>query len=351
MARCLSLLLWATSATATVLRPLQQGDHGAADKVHKADGCEKDDIAFAKMTSMTCVVNWALKGERPWSDLTPIGCWDMLAYNTDTFFSSTVYQNRQDKRCSLVFSGYHGALAGYIRGALSLVTPLTTWKLCGYDMYAPYVRLLRHHTSLGNWSKLTRLLAGPESTCKGEINFMAESMGGSSGEILAACANQGMIDQLQSKSATPFKLQNLYTFGAPAASKQAIKNSLRKDGCFQGKRFFFASDVIAHLGSAVSLHHPNMDAVELWPQKTGPTLKAWRCGSPESRNDGIHPVPPPLKTEDRPLFRGNVNDQHMITSYDDNLVWLNQAGGVDDVLGMEPIENSNSVRYADMFLR
>mmetsp|Transcript_41291 Transcript_41291/g.95601 ORF Transcript_41291/g.95601 Transcript_41291/m.95601 type:complete len:344 (-) Transcript_41291:103-1134(-) len=333
--KCRTALTLAVLRTAVALRVSQ---------------CEPDEVAFAKLTSRTCTINWALMNwQKSFSDVEKVGCWNLQAFNTDQFMSSTLYQHERDGRCALVFSGYHGALAGYIRAGVSLVSPPTTWDVCGNKMYAPYVRLLRHHTHLANWSKLVHLMAGPATRCRGEPIFMAESMGGSSGEILAACANAGRLHELQEPALPGFHIQTLYTFGAPAASVEPITNSLRSDGCFKGKRIYFSGDGIAHFGSFFRLLHPRMDAVELWPAdpKTGanPSAQAYACSSKEAVWDGKNTKPPPLQVDLH--FKGKTDvSQHEITSYESDLQWLHDVGQ-DNLLSMEPMEAevTNSAKF------
>merc|ERR1719464_281866 len=102
----------------------------------------------------------------------------MKLYNTDEHMSSAVYQNQADGRCLLAFSGYHGKLTCYLHAATDLTTPMTTWDVCDHDVFAPFVKLLRGHTRLANWTKMADYLGGNESTCKGELMVAAESAGG-----------------------------------------------------------------------------------------------------------------------------------------------------------------------------
>jgi len=310
--------------------------------------CEQDDLAMAKLTMRTCQINWALDGDPKhkdmWASTAKVGCWTLLAYNTDKFFSSTVYQRGTDGRCALVFSGYHGALAGYARGMVSLQWPPTTWNMCGYQMYAPYVRLFQHHSSLGNWSMLMHKLAGPNSTCKGDPIFAAESMGGSTGEMLAACGNTGRLDELLPKGLQGlpgFHLQDLYTFGSPAATTVPITNTLRPDGCFRGKRIFFSGDAIAHFGTLHHLQHPRMDAVQIWPSEKGldgkltkPSAQAYPCESREAVADMHKEKPPPPRVKQE--FQGERDPmQHSVTSYEADMQWFHNVG-LGDLFSSEP---------------
>mmetsp|Transcript_52542 Transcript_52542/g.163148 ORF Transcript_52542/g.163148 Transcript_52542/m.163148 type:complete len:356 (-) Transcript_52542:76-1143(-) len=329
---------------------------GCAAALRKAPGattCEHDDIAFARLTQVTCQMNWILmrsRGVPRLAEAKHMGCWDMLGYNTDKFTSSTLYQNKEDGRCALAFSGYHGKLAGYIRGALALMWPPMTWDICGAKVYAPYARLLRHHTSLGNWSKLVHLMAGPQSTCQGELSFMAESMGGSSGEILAYCANAGRLHELQDASLPSFKLQTLYTYGAPASAAQPLTNTLREDGCFKGKRIFFSGDPIAGINKAIRIRHPRMDAVEIWPDKQ-PAIQVYPCKSNSAVTDDKHKKPPPVQAASQTLVAGDDAVEHSVDSYMNSIAWMHKAG-LGELFDADPLPehapNTTVARWLSM---
>lgn len=302
---------------------------------------------------VTCQLNWILnkRSIMPFTMEDPrVGCWKLLGYNTDKFLSSTVFQNSQDGRCILSFSGYHGALAGYARGSSALTFPPQTWNACGHDFYAPYVRLLRHHAALSNFSKLMDTIAGPESPCKGELSFAAESMGGSCGEMLATCANQGRLKELLPQSKLDgFKLQNLYSFGTPAASATPMTNSLREDGCFKGKRIFLAADPIARFGTIYNMKHPRMDAVEIWPNGNGtnPSVQVYPCKAESTIHDDEHVKPAALVAE---LAYSVPNDglQHEVATYEAILDWMQRAGKgsvIDSDLSQDKPPESTSSKY------
>jgi len=318
-------------------------------RMQGGETCEADEVSFALITSATCTINWSLKGQHSTMTMDKVGkvgCWELRGYNTDKFLSSTVYQNAQDGRCVLSFSGYHGALAGYLRGSAALVWPPETWNLCGYDMYAPYVRLLRHHTSLGNWSTLMNLLAGPESPCRGELAFAAESMGGTAGEMLTACANNGSLHELMDASTPHFNLQTLYTFGSPAGTVRPLVNNLREDGCFKGKRIYQSKDVIAHFGALYGMQHPRMDSVEIWTGSAGqrPAVQLAHCDSEETVKDGDHAKPPAVATNLQ--WRQHLDlFNHEVTTYSDLIKWMQDAGK-GEIFEEEPVaRDSTALSY------
>jgi len=290
----------------------------AAAKFQDSLKCEQEDVSFAVMSMRICTLNWVIMGQtgpNGWKDTNDVGCWKLKAYNTDEFLSSGWYQNTNGE-CALIFSGYHGKLVGYTRATLSLAWPPVRYEMCGNKMYAPYVRLLRHHTTLGNWSKIMNGIAGPQTTCKGGISLAAESMGGSSLEIMASCAALGELRQLQNASLPPsFPVKQLYTFGAPAASVRPIKNPLSESGCWKGKRIFQSSDYIARLGSTLGpLKHPYMEALEIQELPEGISHQEYSCKSKGATNDGMQPMPP-ADNRTRSNQQAAANMVHEVTEY------------------------------------
>lgn len=280
-----------------------------------------------------------------------VGCWNMIRYNTDKFLSSALWHNSEDGRCTLSFSGYHGSLAGYTRGVAALVWPPAAWNVCGQEMFAPYVRLMRHHMALSNWSAIVRKMAGPEAVCKGELTFAAESMGGSAGEQLAACANAGRQSELMDAALPHFTISSFYTYGAPAASVKPIVNPLREDGCFKGKRIFFATDPIAHIGALFNLQHPRMDAVEIWTPKTrgvNPSLRALSCKGDLVLGDEEHVKPPQENASIS--FASHVDKlSHEVTTYKAVTEWLEKIGE-DGVFQNEPYSAKPPPSNAAMYM-
>lgn len=315
--------------------------------------CGADDVNFAKITANSCGINWIISGrnrqnlsmasevgEQP-------GCWKMRAYNTDKFLSSTLYQNERDGRCIIGVSGYHGLLAGYIRGGISVVSPPRTWNVCGAEMFAPYVRLFRHHTKLGNWSKIINFIAGPDSSCKGELALTAESMGGASGEMLAYCANAGRLHELQDASLPNFTLQTLYTFGSQASARQPLTNRFREDGCFKGKRIFFSLDALSHVNLVFNMKHARMDAVEIWQGKPV-AVKVYECKSKTAVNDNMHKKPAPLKnltmnTKSHDLVQHSVDDYASVME-------MMHSAGLDAIFDEPPVSDHPPESVAGKYL-
>jgi len=183
---------------------------GAVGTAETAKRCWRpDDVAYAVMTQRICELNWALfqfgiPGYPPpsWNATAKVlGCWNLMAYNTNKYLSSGVYQSSVDNRCVLVFSGFHGALTGYLKAMAALINPPERWSMCKNQLYAPFVKVLRAHTALKNWTRIVDFIAGPKSTCAGgTATLLGESVGGSLAEIFATCSATGDLAQVQPKA-------------------------------------------------------------------------------------------------------------------------------------------------------
>jgi len=329
---------------------------GAAGLRQRQENCGADDINFAAITLNSCSLNWDLREKAKIEKSRHVGdhkgCWERLAYNTDKFMSSTLYQNKQDGRCALGFSGYHGALAGYIRGAFALTWPPKSERACGRMLFSPYLRLLRHHTNLSNWSSMVHLFAGPDRVCQGEVTLTAESMGGSAGEMLAWCGNNGRLADVQSPSLPNYTIETLFTFGAPASAVEPLNNTLREDGCFKGKRILYSSDPIAKFNRMFNVKHPRMDAVIIYPGKK-PAVKIFACASQEAISDGMNGKKPKAAMANDTLSQKDPMS-HAVSSYMDTIRYMN-AHGLADLFDEQPLHlqpnTSAAARYLAMFRR
>mmetsp|Transcript_107998 Transcript_107998/g.348588 ORF Transcript_107998/g.348588 Transcript_107998/m.348588 type:complete len:356 (+) Transcript_107998:57-1124(+) len=266
---------------------------GAVGTAETAKRCWRpDDVAYAVMTQRICELNWALfqfgiPGYPPpsWNATAKVlGCWNLMAYNTNKYLSSGVYQSSVDNRCVLVFSGFHGALTGYLKAMAALINPPERWSMCKNQLYAPFVKVLRAHTALKNWTRIVDFIAGPKSTCAGgTATLLGESVGGSLAEIFATCSATGDLAQVQPKALPRVQVKELYTYGAMASSAFPLHNysgvHLQKSSCFRGKRYFHSKDAISKLGNDFLLVHPHMDAVEIFDGKAKQTFLQYACRS------------------------------------------------------------------------
>eukprot|EP00408_Alexandrium_pacificum_P062158 CAMPEP_0171171048 /NCGR_PEP_ID=MMETSP0790-20130122/9020_1 /TAXON_ID=2925 /ORGANISM="Alexandrium catenella, Strain OF101" /LENGTH=350 /DNA_ID=CAMNT_0011635897 /DNA_START=73 /DNA_END=1125 /DNA_ORIENTATION=+ len=344
MARMPSVFLVASVALASSASGLRQ----------RRGSCGEDDVNFAEIALYTGYTNWDLRNSSKWEKSGNVGdhdgCWERMAYNTDMYMSSTVYQNKQDGRCVLGFSGYHGRLAGYVRAIFDLTMPPETQFTCGRMLFSPYVKLLRHHTGLGNWSKLVRLFAGPDRVCEGELTLTGHSMGGSVAEMLAWCGNNGSLAELQDASLPNYTIETLFTFGAPATAAEPLTNTLREDGCFKGRRIFFDWDPIEKFNRMFNVKHPHMDAVMIYPGQQ-PAVKVFGCDSQQAVSGTMYGNrPPPIPTHDA-LAQSDLAS-HSIESYRDTLKYMNahDLAGLFDALPTHSQSNASvAAQYLAMF--
>eukprot|EP00413_Alexandrium_margalefii_P018852 CAMPEP_0204532266 /NCGR_PEP_ID=MMETSP0661-20131031/11631_1 /ASSEMBLY_ACC=CAM_ASM_000606 /TAXON_ID=109239 /ORGANISM="Alexandrium margalefi, Strain AMGDE01CS-322" /LENGTH=363 /DNA_ID=CAMNT_0051538497 /DNA_START=77 /DNA_END=1168 /DNA_ORIENTATION=+ len=290
-------------------------------------GCERDDVAFGQIAWQACNINKELLADTPaqWAEHVNMGCWKMLAYTSDAHLTSVLYQDKNDGRCTLGLSGIHADQMGFAKGVGLMVWPPVIEKVCGGHVYAPFVKELRRHTALANWSRMIDIFGGPNTVCKGDRILTADSLGGPLSEILAFCWNQGIGDEIQNASIPAPPIDVLYTFGSPGSATRPLTNARSKDGCFRGRRVFNFADIIAHLGGTVGMKHARVDALEIWPGKQ-PAVKKWGCKSGEAVNDATHPKPPPVsKGDSQRDFNAGIT-QHELPSYIEDINWLESAG-------------------------
>jgi len=82
---------------------------------------------------------------------------------------------------------------------------------CGYDLHAGFWNELQRIQSSGAWKPLQTHLS---SECPGGVFATGHSLGGALATIFAACTN--------SDPSIPFKVQGVYTIGAPAVAKTQV---------------------------------------------------------------------------------------------------------------------------------
>jgi len=286
--------------------------------------CVLDDVVFAKIAANSCMLNKDADNKTLREEDQTVGgpaCWKLLAYNTDEYLTSTLYRNQQSGQCIIGISGYHDIFVG----AFAMTFPPGTRKFCGSRVFAPYVRVVKHHTNLSNWSTIVNLVAGPEAACSGEVALAGESLGGAVGEVIAHCSTAGSLHEVHGPGLPDFAVQTLYTFGAPATAERPLNNSLHEDGCFKGKRIFFSTDPIATWHRFAGLQHAKMDSVEVYPaKKQAPSVANYACNSKFASRDGRDGKrPPPLPTNETVETEGIP---HAITEYQEILDFTHKHG-------------------------
>jgi len=322
-------------------------------RVETKQRCEPDDVSFAEITAHACSINWQIAEQaqgknHDFNKSETVSCWKRLAYNTDKFLSSILYQH-EDGRCVIGMSGYHGALVGYMRGVFALLMPPVDRDACGARMYAPFLRLLRHHTALGNWSKMVHLINGDNKTCTGPITIAAESMGGSAAEMLAYCGNNGMQGEVQDPSLPNFQTMSLYSYGAPASSSFPLNNSLREDGCFKGKRILFKGDPIATFIGAFKQKHAYTDTVLVYGSKkktTPPAIRVFECRSDNATTDRSHKRPRDMPVNGSFKLDGIA---HSVYTYRDMMQFAHNHS-FDDIFAETPVSEAKPTSMAAQYL-
>mmetsp|Transcript_58022 Transcript_58022/g.130782 ORF Transcript_58022/g.130782 Transcript_58022/m.130782 type:complete len:737 (+) Transcript_58022:22-2232(+) len=98
------------------------------------------------------------------------------------------------------------------------------------------------------------------SNCSNGIHIVGHSLGGGVASVLAACANNPAVPY-------GFRVDKLWTFGAPGVAKDPLTNSLAADGCFNGGRFwnqdFVTIDPIPGLSRGLNFVHPRIESTRM----------------------------------------------------------------------------------------
>jgi len=152
--------------------------------------------------------------------------------------------------------------------------PILSESLCGRPTVRGFAMQSQKLFSDFEWAPYAHILA---SECHGGVNVLGTSWGGAIAEILAGCANQGRLDELQGAGLPTFQVSRLYTFGAPPTALMPIYNHQEGSGtCFRGQRVFLSSDtdagptdLVAYSTGFNAFVHARVDAVQLIKMPNG----------------------------------------------------------------------------------
>ena len=170
-----------------------------------------------------------------------------------------------DKMCAITISGTN-AISDFQENLAITFSE----SFCGFSgvhrgvMYE--VEDLLNHTNYTNiWKPL--LTGETGDNCSGGIYIAGHSLGGAQASLLAACANNP-----NSTLQLGYEVAGLYTFGAFAPSKPALRNMIWKkqeqaDGCFAGARYYNQDsgnyDVVPGTTTIVGFEHPQVKPLML----------------------------------------------------------------------------------------
>merc|ERR1740130_2016925 len=120
--------------------------------------------------------------------------------------------------------------------------PILSEPLCGRPTVRGFSMQAKKLFTEFDWPTYAHFLASDH--CRDGVAVLGTSWGGAMAEILAGCANQGRLDELQGSGLPSFQASRLYTFGAPPTALLEIRNHQHGaiGECFAGQRVFLASD-------------------------------------------------------------------------------------------------------------
>jgi hypothetical protein len=200
------------------------------------------------------------------------GCWvKERSFRIDIGGSMDVAIYTHNQYCLLGLSGQVDGMERTDNNWLMWVMnhdPFVSEHVCGFNGVRGFVQATRRLVGRAEWPSLARKLSSP--ACSRGVGLLGTSWGGTMAEILAGCANTGLLSELQGHSLPSFKVDRLITFGTPPTATLPIENPERSDGCFRGQRVFRASnsshgstDLVAYSTSVNGFVHPRQNAVQL----------------------------------------------------------------------------------------
>lgn len=271
-----------------------------------------------------------------YTDFPYCGCWEKThSFRYPTLIQATIYQH--DSNCLLALSGQLGGDEKWKNDRVSYVVdhdPVVSERLCNAQTVRGWAVAAKTFFSHKNWVGIAEALASKQ--CSGGVSVVSTSLGAAMAEILAGCANHGLLSELQG-DAPAFQVDQLFTFGAPPTSTESITNGRSSDGCFPGQRIFRASnhtafgatDMVPYSTRANGFLHSRQDAIQLIELSDGTvSAKVHRCGASgtvgEPNWNTVSPYLQKMWGESGALrfvsdVLGHIDKTHRIAAYSDCL--------------------------------
>jgi hypothetical protein len=171
-----------------------------------------------------------------------------------------LYKKRGSSECALAFSGSNDAF--------DWVNNFKVWSvkgMCGYEkVHKGFALETRQLFKSSHMAAFSEIIA---SKCGGAVSVAGHSLGGAIANIVAGCASStkglsGIGDV--NAGVKDFKVNGLYTLGAPGVSKPGMTNGGK---CFPGKRAYdydtATFDVVPWIATKFGYMHPEVEAVEM----------------------------------------------------------------------------------------
>lgn len=221
------------------------------------------------------------------------GCWQRVMSFTAPI-KIRIATFRHDNYCMLGISGELDGGDQFKENSLRyMVThdPVFADRVCGVATVHGFVQQAKKLFALKEWADYAKFLSG--HMCSNGVTIMGTSWGGAIAEVLAGCANSGSLSDLQGSHLPAFKVDRLYTFGAPPTSFAPISDPYTSSGCFAGHRVFLASevrtgatDLIAYSTGINGYVHAKQDAIQLIERSDGRfDVKLLRCDAERTSSE------------------------------------------------------------------
>lgn len=217
--------------------------------------------------------------KEPYEQTLDLGDWDLVDHKREWGDNLAVYQN--GKECTLAFTGSETLVAGsQVRDWFTNAFAVSTSK-CGNRIHAGFYNEVLRATITTHWNSVMQPFLASDA-CSGGVYVVGHSLGGAAASVFTACVNQ-QEKWLWGKG---FKVKEVYTIGAPAVSKEPLRQS---DGCLKGLRIYNEDettyDYVPYLAQWAGMVHPNLKAVKL-TKKTNDEVEKQEldCNSKEAVN-------------------------------------------------------------------
>jgi hypothetical protein len=245
----------------------------------KASGSQREYCGFGTRLMAECCYHL-------YTEHRQCGCWEKsIMFRAPFSLDVAVYEH--NNYCLLGLSGQidgnEQADNSWIK-YIMMHDPLTSENVCGSHAVRGFAKATKRLVRLPQWPGIVHKLASSE--CSAGVGLLATSWGGTMAEILAGCANQGLLSELQGHNLPSFQVDRLITFGVPPTATTPIMNRDRSDGCFGGYRVFRASnssygatDMVAYSTRLNGFVHAQQNAVQLVELPDGSfVIKVHPCG-------------------------------------------------------------------------
>eukprot|EP00933_Yihiella_yeosuensis_P022352 TRINITY_DN1758_c0_g1_i1.p1 TRINITY_DN1758_c0_g1~~TRINITY_DN1758_c0_g1_i1.p1 ORF type:complete len:355 (-),score=35.34 TRINITY_DN1758_c0_g1_i1:124-1188(-) len=197
-------------------------------------------------------------------------------------YVAAIYSHKAEKKCVLALAG--GSKLSTSFGKVKL-TPKHLQEYCQLGQVQSGLAQAANMFLKGHHNKLFKRLLSDNNECR-TVAIAAHGYAGAVASLIAACANE----------ISDFRVDYLYTFGAPPPSKHQIMNKQSlsagsTQGCFKGVRVYnddpFTGDDLPALWSREGYQHPKLGSVQIMENQWDISSRFHFCDTKSSKLEPI----------------------------------------------------------------